>query len=220
MSESTTSDAQHGVTGQDDLFNQAVMLVWSENKASTSFIQRKLAIGYNKAASLVERMETMGIVSAPNVVGRRIASTPEDLRKALQLHKDIVDAAGDDLAPAILSALVAKFPTQDRTTASATANPFKGRPPMKDAPDFRKQNDAAFCTTGQELKQFIERVERLEQEKAEVAEQIKEVFAEVKGRGFDVKAIRTVIRERKQDPNDVAEQEAIIDMYKSALGMA
>ncbi|MEC8196495.1 MAG: DUF2312 domain-containing protein [Pseudomonadota bacterium] len=87
---------------------------------------------------------------------------------------------------------------------------------MKDDPDFRKHNQQAFDVTGEELKQFIERVERLELEKAEVAEQIKEVFAEMKGRGFDVKAIR----ERKQDPNDVAEQEAVIDMYKSALGMA
>ncbi|MCP4825527.1 MAG: DUF2312 domain-containing protein [Shimia sp.] len=81
-------------------------------------------------------------------------------------------------------------------------------------------SDAQFGVTGQELKQFIERVERLELEKTEVAEQIKEVFAEMKGRGFDVKAIRTIIRERKQDPNDVAEQEAVIDMYKSALGMS
>lgn len=94
------------------------------------------------------------------------------------------------------------------------------KPPMKDDPDFRKHNQQAFDVTGEELKQFIERVERLELEKAEVAEQIKEVFAEMKGRGFDVKAIRTIIRERKQDPNDVAEQEAVIDMYKSALGMA
>ncbi len=72
---------------------------------------------------------------------------------------------------------------------------------------------------GQEIKQFIERVERLEQEKADIAESIKEVFAEIKGRGLDVKAIRTILKERKADPNDLAEQEAIIDLYKSALGM-
>ncbi len=73
--------------------------------------------------------------------------------------------------------------------------------------------------TGQELKQFIERVERLGEEKKELSEQIKEVFAEMKGRGFDVKAIRTILRERKQDPNDISEHEAVIDMYKAALGM-
>lgn len=81
-------------------------------------------------------------------------------------------------------------------------------------------SDSQYGVTGQELKQFIERVERLEEEKKEVSEQIKEVFAEMKGRGFDVKAIRTILRERKQDPNDVAEQEAVIDMYKAALGMS
>lgn len=79
--------------------------------------------------------------------------------------------------------------------------------------------DSQADVTGAELRQFIERVERLEEEKKEVSEQIKEVFAEMKGRGFDVKAIRQILRERKQDPNDIAEQEAIIDMYKAAIGM-
>lgn len=76
-----------------------------------------------------------------------------------------------------------------------------------------------YSVTGQELRQFIERVERLEEEKKATAEQIKEVFAEMKGRGFDVKAVRAILRERRQDPDSVAEQEAIIDMYRSALGM-
>lgn len=79
-------------------------------------------------------------------------------------------------------------------------------------------SDTQYSVTGPELRQFIERVERLEEEKKDVSEQIKEVFAEMKGRGFDVKAIRTILRERKQDPNDIAEQEAVIDMYKAALG--
>lgn len=77
----------------------------------------------------------------------------------------------------------------------------------------------AYNVTGQELRQFIERIERLEEEKQEVANQIKEVFAEIKGRGYDVKAIRAILRERKQDPDSIAEQEAVIDMYKAALGM-
>ncbi|MFV0335876.1 MAG: DUF2312 domain-containing protein [Tropicimonas sp.] len=81
-------------------------------------------------------------------------------------------------------------------------------------------SDEQYNVTGQELRQFIERVERLEEEKKDVSEQIKEVFAEMKGRGFDVKAIRVILRERRQDPNDIAEQEAVIDMYKAALGMA
>ncbi len=74
--------------------------------------------------------------------------------------------------------------------------------------------------TGQRLRSFIERVERLEEEKKEVADQIKEVFAEMKGEGFDTKAIRAIISRRKKDPDDVAEQEAVMDLYMAALGMS
>lgn len=71
-----------------------------------------------------------------------------------------------------------------------------------------------------ELRQFIERIERLEQEKQEAAEAQKEVFAEAKGRGYDTKVMRKVIALRKREPDDIAEEEAVLDMYKSALGMA
>jgi Uncharacterized protein conserved in bacteria len=69
-----------------------------------------------------------------------------------------------------------------------------------------------------QLKSIIERIERLEQEKAEVAEQIKEVFAEAKGNGFDVKVLRKVVRIRKQDRAKRLEEEAILDLYLSAIG--
>jgi uncharacterized protein (UPF0335 family) len=69
-----------------------------------------------------------------------------------------------------------------------------------------------------QLKSIIERVERLEQEKAEVSEQIKEVFAEAKGNGFDVKILRKVIRIRKQDRAKRMEEDAILDLYLSAIG--
>lgn len=69
-----------------------------------------------------------------------------------------------------------------------------------------------------QLKSIIERVERLEQEKSEIAEQIKEVLAEAKGNGFDVKIIRKVIRIRKQDRAKRMEEDAILDLYLSAIG--
>jgi len=69
-----------------------------------------------------------------------------------------------------------------------------------------------------QIKSIIERVERLELEKAEVAEQIKEVFAEAKGNGFDVKVLRKVVRLRKQDRAKRMEEEAILELYLSALG--
>lgn len=70
-----------------------------------------------------------------------------------------------------------------------------------------------------ELRQLIERVERLEEEKTTLQDDIKEVMAEAKGRGYDTKAIRTIIRLRKKDPSERQEEEAIIDLYKAALGM-
>lgn len=69
-----------------------------------------------------------------------------------------------------------------------------------------------------QLKSVIERIERLEQEKAEIAEQIKEVFAEAKGNGFDVKIIRKVIKIRKQDRAKRQEEDAVTELYLSAIG--
>jgi uncharacterized protein (UPF0335 family) len=70
------------------------------------------------------------------------------------------------------------------------------------------------------LKAFIERIERLEEEKKAIADDIKDVFAEAKANGFDVKAMRVVIRMRKQDADERKEHEAILDTYLLALGMA
>lgn len=73
--------------------------------------------------------------------------------------------------------------------------------------------------TADRLRSFVERIERLEEEKKEVAEQIKDVFAELKAEGFDTKAIRAIVRRRKQDPDAIAEEEAVLDLYLNALGM-
>ena len=71
-----------------------------------------------------------------------------------------------------------------------------------------------------QLRAFIERIERLEEDKQAIADDIKEVFAELKGTGFDTKAVRTLIRLRKKDQAERQEEEAILDLYKAALGMA
>ena len=72
---------------------------------------------------------------------------------------------------------------------------------------------------GDRLRSFIERIERLEEEKAALAEDIREVYSEAKGNGFDVKIMRQIVRLRKLDSSDRQEQEAILDTYKAALGM-
>lgn len=85
----------------------------------------------------------------------------------------------------------------------------------------RGKNDVtdAYTVTADELRQFVERAEQLASEKKDVAEQEKELFAEAKGRGYDTKIMRKIIAERKRKPDDVAEENAIMEMYRSALGM-
>ena len=76
-----------------------------------------------------------------------------------------------------------------------------------------------YSVTADELRQLIERFEQLESEKADVAEQQKELMAEAKGRGYDTRVMKKVIALRKRKPDEIAEEEAIMEMYKAALGM-
>ncbi|PID35151.1 MAG: hypothetical protein CR964_01170 [Rhodobacterales bacterium] len=78
---------------------------------------------------------------------------------------------------------------------------------------------SSYRVTADELRQFIERFERLDAEKKDIADQQKEVMAEAKSRGYDTKVMRKVIALRKRDRDDVAEEEAVLEMYKEALGM-
>jgi uncharacterized protein (UPF0335 family) len=79
-------------------------------------------------------------------------------------------------------------------------------------------NKPAFAA--HQLRSFVERIERLEEEKAALAADIREVYSEAKGQGFDAKIMRRVVRLRKLDTADYQEQEALLDVYKQALGMA
>lgn len=80
--------------------------------------------------------------------------------------------------------------------------------------------DVLNTTAQGQLKAIIERIERLEEDKAAIAADLKEVFAEAKGNGFDVKTLRKVIRIRKQDTAKRQEEEALLDLYLSAIGEA
>ncbi|WP_445222230.1 DUF2312 domain-containing protein [Bradyrhizobium sp. Pa8] len=70
-----------------------------------------------------------------------------------------------------------------------------------------------------QLKSIIERIERCEEEKKAISDDIAEIYSEAKGNGYDVKALRTIVRMRKQDPNERAEAETILETYMQALGM-
>ena len=79
--------------------------------------------------------------------------------------------------------------------------------------------ETSYRVTADELRQFIERYERLESEKKDIADAQKEVMAEAKARGYDTRVMRKVISLRKRDKDDIAEEEAVLEMYKEALGM-
>ena len=81
------------------------------------------------------------------------------------------------------------------------------------------KSETAHRFAKDQLKAFVERVERLEEEKKAIADDIRDVYAEAKGNGFDIKTLRVVVRLRKQDINERKEQEALLETYLHALGM-
>jgi uncharacterized protein (UPF0335 family) len=89
---------------------------------------------------------------------------------------------------------------------------------MFDTEDATVAPQALTATTKEKLRQYVDRIERLEEEKTELMGQLKEVYAEAKALGFDTKALRQVIRLRKQDAKERAEAEMVLDLYLQALG--
>ena len=79
--------------------------------------------------------------------------------------------------------------------------------------------DETYRVTAGELRAFVERFERLESEKKDIAEQQKEVMAEAKSRGYDTKVLRKLVALRKKDPAEISEEESVLQMYREALGM-
>jgi uncharacterized protein (UPF0335 family) len=88
---------------------------------------------------------------------------------------------------------------------------------MATAAAVQEQPAAPFAKD--HLKAFVERIERLEEEKKTISDDVRDVYAEAKANGFDAKALRTIVRLRKQDENERKEQEAILETYMHALGM-
>lgn len=89
----------------------------------------------------------------------------------------------------------------------------------KARPNRKKDDDDDVSVASGQLRAFIERIERLEEDKAAIAADIKEVYAELKGAGFDSKAVRTIVRLRKRDQAEIDEEQAIVELYMQALGM-
>jgi uncharacterized protein (UPF0335 family) len=85
--------------------------------------------------------------------------------------------------------------------------------------ETNNETNDAYRVTADEIRQFIERYEHLESEKKDIAAQQKEVMSEAKGRGYDTKVLKKIIALRKREPSDIAEENAVLEMYAAALGM-
>jgi hypothetical protein len=168
----------------DALFFRAAALVVKEGRASTSFVQRHLSIGYNKASRLVERMEDLGIVSPANHIGKREVATVETIRAAIAMQAAIPKDADRAAIVEALTAASDDIAAKALKSAHGKQKSSQGKPPMKADPDFDNAADSTYRATAGELRQFVERFERLDAEK-----------------------------------KDIAEEEAVLDMYKEALGM-
>ena len=204
----------------DALYYRAAAAVIRDQKASTSFVQRQLSIGYNKASRLVERMEEAGIVSPADHIGKRTVASIDDIRTALAAHAELPKGADAETIVNVLNAATDDIAAQALKSKHQEQRRAQGKPPMKPDPNFDQAADNSYRVTASELRQFIERFERLELEKKDIADQQKEVMAEAKARGYDTQVMRKVVALRKRDKDDIAEEEAILEMYKEALGMS
>ena len=174
----------------DELYADAVKLVQEHGKASTSFIQRHLQIGYNRAAQIMESMEKDGIVTSANAVGKRgvIGFDTEATTSAIEAEENRVQTE-------------------------------KAKEPKMNMGDNHDDTSDVGGVAGKRLKSFLDRVERLEEEKKGLADDIKMVYAEAKGVGFDTKTMRKILKLRKMEVEKRREEEELLDLYKAAIGL-
>ena len=98
----------------------------------------------------------------------------------------------------------------------------RGRPPAEREPvkPEAAEDQTSMQVAAGQLRAFVERIERLHEERDSIGDDLKDVYAELKGTGFDAKAVKAIVRLRKMDQAERQEAEAILDLYKAALGMA
>lgn len=178
-----------------DPYAEAVRLVRANpHSFGTSFLQRRMGIGYNAAARLVERMEEEGVVSRANAVGKRTVLPPRDPTN----------------------------PPKEPETKTQGEMRMGDVTDDKDDGNGKTHNAQApgsNMVTGEELRQAVEVIERIRGDKKDLAEREREKFAEMKGRGYDTAAIRYLLKRRTVKPDTQAEFEAVTEVYMAALGM-
>lgn len=250
------------------LYRRAVYVVTNDRKAATSYVQRKLQIGYNSAASIIERMEQEGFIGPADHVGKReilvgpttdypdldAADTPpfETDTPADQTSAPSPEPEAAPAPPPVYDGPLKRF-TCSGCNASADG-PVNGLPhgwyeqvsgklgnlprctgcAKRHASRIATQSmsteqiltagsdgahvDAITSAAQGQLKSFVERIERLIEDAQAIAHDIKDVKAECKGQGFDIAVLMMVIRDRAKDKQKLAEQQALYDLYLSAIG--
>lgn len=178
------------IENEPDDYDLAKALVLHHAKSSTSWLQRQLGLGYNAATKLIERMEADGVLSAPDHVGRRqILDTTTEARSIEAMAVALQSRRADRSGDGT-----------DQLTI-----------PVELPTERRSADDR--------LRLLIERIERLEEEKKGIGDDIKDVYSEGRSTGYDAKMMREIVRLRKMKPDDRREREAILETYKCALGI-
>lgn len=204
-SEKFTSDIMDSMAKNDrmaELFDKAAQLVIIEQKASTPFIQRHLNIGYGSAAEIIDRLEKSGIVSPANHLGQRevLVNDIDKYKKSIQ----IVDK-------------IDKISKETGITPAEVLNKAKGAIGM--GHNSGSTPSSVGGVSGERLVNYLERIERLEEEKTGLADDIRDIYAEAKSAGYETKIMRQIVKLRKMDSQKRQEQEELLELYKSAIGL-
>lgn len=176
----------------ESLYAEAAALIADEGKASTSFIQRRLGIGYVKAAALIERMQAEGLVSEADHLGKR----------------DVLIEAGETLEG-----------WRAKRQRQKPHQPTGGMK-MGDEPKDGQTTPGSNHLIGEEVRSYVERLERIDSEIGEKKDFRKEIMAEAKARGHGTKYLQALVDLRKKKPSDREEEESMLELYKHAVGMA
>lgn len=196
-----------GEAKNEELYKIAVALVTNDKNASVGYIQRKLRIGYNRAFEMIDKMEQEGFVSSPDHLGRR-SVLKDDFS-----NTSVVDNKKDQPTMGI----VKEADKADKNKQVQVEKTFE-KVGKKMATKDTKPSEVGGIAVDR-LRSLIERIERLEEEKKALSSDVRDIFAEAKSAGFDVKTMRAVIKLRKMDAADRDEQEFLLDTYKKALDL-
>lgn len=175
----------------------------------TSFLQRRMGIGYNAAARLIERMEDEGVISRANAAGKRTLLPARDPSNpfAPTERPGWIDPPGK--AETKKGEMRMDDVTEDGDDEDRFGN---GKPKNVQAP-------GSNVVTGEELRAFFERIEQVRGDKKKLSAVESEIFAEMKSRGYDTKVARSILKIRSNPPDAQAEFDAVSELYLAAVGM-